>query len=368
MSERTSSTLASKPVRRRLAVSAIVLVVLAIVGASTVGVWKPYAKRFKWFVVATNMYQEMLRRTHLRADQVGYGEGPQRTTADVPKTLAAIDTTFENYLRYSGLTPEALRGKRVLELGPGDNIGVVLRFAAAGAPFVSTIDKFVPLQDSEHHRALYQTIRDRLGADEKRRFDEAIDLSSHVALKPGRVEYIYGKGFEETDTYAPDSFDIIVSNAVLEEIYEIDRAFDAMDRLLRPDGYLLHKIDLSDYGMFVNNGFHPLEYLTIPDPVYKRMVESSGQPNRRLVDYYRGKMAALGYEATIYTSWVLGNPKEIIPHKVTLEKGVDYTDQTLALISSIRPRLLPRYKQLSDEDLMVQGIYLVARKSTNRSS
>jgi len=92
------------------------------------------------------------------------------------------------------------------------------------------------------------------------------------------------------------------------------------------------------------------------------MVESSGQPNRRLIDYYRHKTAELSYDSTIYTSWVLGNPQELIPHKATLTEGVDYSKTTLDLIGAIRPRLLPRYQQLPDSDLMVQGIYLVARK------
>jgi SAM-dependent methyltransferase len=351
---------------RRLFVAAFTFVVIVIIAGSTVGIWKPIAKRSKWFIVATNVYQDLLRQTHLRADQIGQGEGPRRTAADVPRAIAAIEKTFDGYLRYSGLSADSLYGKRVLELGPGDNIGVALRFAATGAPFVSTIDKFVPLQDDEYHQTLYRSLRARLTPDEQRRFDEAIDLDTQVAPRGDRLQYVYGRGFEEADTYTPSSFDLIVSNAVLEEIYDIDRAFAAMDRLLRPGGDLLHKIDLRDYGMFTNHGFPALEFLTVPDAVYQRMVESSGQPNRRLVDYYRAKTAALGYETTIYTTWVLGNPNELIPHTTSIQKGVDYSDHTTDLIQEIRPRLLPRYQQLPDADLMVQGIYLVARKPAGR--
>jgi len=41
-----------------------------------------------------------------------------------------------------------------------------------------------------------------------------------------------------------------------------------MDALLAPGGWMMHKIDLSDQGMFSRNGQHPLTYLTIPDQVY----------------------------------------------------------------------------------------------------
>src|SRR5689334_2614698 len=127
--------------------------ILLLAAFATANTWKPIAKRqSKWVVVATNLYQNLLRRTHLRTDQIGQVEA--RGADDAERALEAIDHTFDGYLRHSGLTAADLAGKRVLELGPGDNIGVALRFAAAGATFVSTIDKFVPFQDSEYHRRL----------------------------------------------------------------------------------------------------------------------------------------------------------------------------------------------------------------------
>jgi SAM-dependent methyltransferase len=348
--------------RRRLLAAAVAPFLLIGILAGTVTVWKPAVKRSRWGVVATNMYQDALRRTGVRVDQIGQVEAEARSAAELPRALEAIDDTFAGYLEHAHLAPDALRGKRVLELGPGDNAGVAARFVAAGASFVSAVDKFVPFQQSSYHRELYRRLRERLDPGGQGRFDEAIDLSNGIALRPSRLEWIYGRGFEDADTYPASSFDFIVSNAVLEEIYDLDRAFDAMDRLLRPGGYLLHKIDLRDYGMFSKHGFHPLEFLTMPDAVYRRMVESSGQPNRRLVDYYRRRIASLHYDGTLYTTWVLGRPTELAPHKTTLTDGVDFTNTTTDLIARIRPRLLPRYQALPDADLMIQGIYLVARK------
>jgi hypothetical protein len=80
------------------------------------------------------------------------------------------------------------------------------------------------------------------------------------------------------------------------------------------------------------------------------------------VDYYRRKTSDLGYDTSIYTTWVLGQARELAPHTRALAAGIDYSETTLELIRSIRPRLLDRYKALPDSDLMVQGIYLVARK------
>jgi SAM-dependent methyltransferase len=347
---------------RRRVISLFVAFVL-VVGAAlaTQSVWKPMARRSKWFLISTNLYQDLLRRAHLRTDQIDQELPPSAQAADYSDVVTRTDVIFDQYLSHSGLREEDLRGKDVLELGPGYNLGVALRFIGAGARSFTAIDKFIPFQDTAYNRGLYAAIRDRLDAPARARVDAAVNLDGHVTLREPALRYVYAKGVED-HPFQPSSFDLVISHAVLEEIYDLDRAFDAMDEVLRPGGYSIHKIDLRDYGMFTRNGFHSLEFLTIPDPVYRRMAENTGQPNRRLVDYYRGKTAALGYDTTIYATHVLGRQAELQPHKQTLVRGVDYTDETIKSLQSIRPRLLERYQKLPDEDLLVQGIILVAHK------
>jgi len=326
--------------------------------------WKPIAKKSKWFIVATNIYQDALRRMHLKSDQIG---GEPVVNSDLVD-LRQIDQTFERYLKYSGLTRETLKDKTVLEIGPGDNIGVALRFLAAGAKRVVCIDKFVHYQDGPVHLRLYRTLRSNLPPEDQARFDQVVSLGDTVKVDSGRFEWIYGKGVEDTDSlFAPGSFDVIVSAAVLEEIYDTDLAFHKMDRLLAPGGHTIHKIDLRDYEMFHKHGFHRLEFLTIPDSVYRYMTQSSGQPNRRLVDYYRGKMAELGYNYSIHTAMAAGG-KEMEQYKLKLVKGVDYSEESLESYRAMRPRLLPRYQSLSDEDLITEAILLSGRKPLSPQS
>ncbi|HEX8984962.1 MAG TPA: methyltransferase domain-containing protein, partial [Bryobacteraceae bacterium] len=178
-----------------------------------------------------------------------------------------------------------------------------------------------------------------------------------------RLQSIEGVGTEEAHRAFPaESFSLIVSRAVVEEIHLIDRAFASLDRLLEPGGLMLHKIDLRDYGMFSNHGLHPLEFLTVPDALYTMMTAYSGQPNRRRIDYYRSKMRELGYFAGLLVTAVVGQPGEIVPHKPSVELGTDYTEETLELIREIRPRLARRFRHLPDADLLIAGVFLVARK------
>jgi len=347
---------------RRRVISLIVVFVLAVTAAlATQEMWKPVARQSKWFLISTNLYQDLLRRVGLRTDQIDQELPPSVQASDYADVLAHTDAIYDQYLSHSGLREDDLRGKDILELGPGYNLGVALRFIGAGARSFTAIDKFIPFQDTAYNRGLYVAIRNRLDAPARARVDSAVNLDGHVTLQEPALRYVYAKGVEDRP-FQPNSFDFVISHAVLEEIYDLDRAFGAMDEVLRPGGYSIHKIDLRDYGMFTRNGFHSLEFLTIPDPVYRRMAENTGQPNRRLIDYYRAKMAALGYDTTIYATHVLGSPKELQPHKRELVRGVDYNDDTIKSLQSIRPRLLPRYQKLPDEDLLIQGIYLVARK------
>jgi hypothetical protein len=125
---------------------------------------------------------------------------------------------------------------------------------------------------------------------------------------------------------------------------------------------MLHKIDLRDYGIFSGKGWHPLTFLTIPDWIYRLMTSDSAEPNRRMINDYRKKLNELGYEATLHITRVIGENANGPAHGTRLTHGVDYSDATLALIDEIRPRLLARYQAMPDEELMVSGIFVVAKK------
>jgi len=350
--------------------TAIVVLIVVCATALSLPLWKPTAKRhFKWFVIATNIYQDTLRRAHLRSDQISQPDFSTHPASDIPSYLNGAKSTFSRYQMYGGLSDDRLRGARVLEIGPGETLAVALHLIGAGASQVVAVDKFVPLQRSTFHQTLYRALATSLDKDGRERVEAAVDLRDGVTFDSRRVVYVYGKAIEDAAaTFPPESFDAIVSNAVLEEVYDLDRTFAALDRVLKPGGRQVHVIDLRDYGMFSKYGYHPLEFLTVPDPVYRLMVESVGQPNRRLVDYYRDRLESLGYSSSIYTTWILGQPKPLSTFRTDIRRGVDYSDESLALVRSIRPRLLPRYRKLSDDDLIVQSIIVSAEKRRDLSA
>ncbi|HMF98954.1 MAG TPA: methyltransferase domain-containing protein [Vicinamibacterales bacterium] len=340
-----------------------IALLLGVGAALTLPMWKPAAKRIRWVVIASNLFQDALRTAGIRSDQIGQPDYGALPLSEVPAYLGRVKATVKAYEKYGSLDATALRGARVLEIGPGETIGVALRFIGDGAAHVTAVDKFMPLQTSEFHRTLYRSLSEELDAAAQQNITDAVELRDSVRLNPSRLAYQHKSIEGAAAELAPASVDFIVSNAVLEEIYDLDATLAALDRVLKSGGRQVHVIDLRDYGMFAKYGFHPLEFLTVSDGVYSHMVRASGQPNRRLVDYYRRALTALGYDTTIYVTWVLGQTRPLPEYRTTLRYGVDYTDENLALVRSIRARLLPRYRQLSDDDLLVASILVVAVKT-----
>lgn len=282
---------------------------------------------------------------------------------DLEGSLDYIQRVFDDYLTYGRLARADVAGKRILEIGPGDNFGVALLFLAAGASQVVCLDKFYSERDDEQQKRIYAALRERLAPGEQGVFDEALSLDGGITLREERLRYLHGKGMEEAaEFFDAGSFDLIVSRAVVEHLYDTDAAFAAMDALLAPGGWMLHKVDLRDHQLFSGYGLHPLTFLTIPDRVYYWMSYHSGKPNRQMMPYYRDKLREMGYETRIHLTHILGSESDFEPHPETLVAGTHYEPAELENVRRIYPRLRERYRRMTPEELLVTGIFLIARK------
>ncbi|HKG62253.1 MAG TPA: hypothetical protein VKB05_21010 [Pyrinomonadaceae bacterium] len=327
---------------------------------------KKVARKSKTFIIASNIYHNWRTERRFKSGNIEYTGGSTHSVVcqfSLPQSLGYINDVFEDFLRYSGFTPEMLRGKKVLEVGHGDSVGVALRFIAAGAERVVCIDKFYSKQNPSQQHNIYTALREQMNEDERRRFDEAIDLTNGTKLNEEKLKAMYGTGIEDAgQAFEPGYFDIIISRGALQSVFEIDSAFSVMDRLLRSGGEMWHKIDLSDLGMFRDCGMNPLTFLTVPESIYRLMIKDTGKANRRLIDYYRDKMNELGYQAKYFVTAIFGRKDLVVPHKEEIVPGVDYTEQTELLINQVRPQLDSKFRDMSDKDLAVAGLFLIARK------
>ncbi|HKY29581.1 MAG TPA: hypothetical protein VJM12_16705 [Pyrinomonadaceae bacterium] len=327
------------------------------------------AKKSKSAIIAYTIYENWSTTRRFNSGNTESILGSTHKGRTLAQSLDYIVAQFNDYLTYSGLQSSGFRGKRILEVGFGDNIGVALKFIAEGASHVSCLDKFYAKRDNEQERHIYSALRETLDESAKSRFDDAIDLTNGVIRNEERIQCIYGVDVEESEVLASGPpFDFVISRGALQDIYEPEKAFEGMDRLLVPGGFMLHKIDLSDKGMFRDHGLNPLTYLTIPEPVYRLMAQGSGRANRKLMSDYRAILTALGYEGRLLITDVIGRKGkgDLHPHEETLDRGSDYVATAQMLVNEIRPRLIPKFRTLPDEELIISGVFLIARKPITR--
>ena len=324
---------------------------------------KRLARRSKTAIIIYKIFDNRRLRKRVESGDIETIHGSTHSSQSLSDSLAYIEKQFADYCDYVELTPDDIRDSKILELGPGDNLGVALRFLGAGAASVVCLDRFYSKRNVEHEKEIYQALRRSLGPEEKARFDRAISLTDKIQFNPERLRIIHGGTLETfADKLAQDyeAFDLILSCAVLEEIYDPDPTFAAMASLLAPGACLVHKIDLSDYGMFRNQGMHPLTFLTISEPVYKRMASDSGLPNRKRLGYYVEKMKEFGYRSEIFVTSVI--PTGRLEPATKYVPGSFKCDSSRSLVDEIRSRLASEFKSMDEEALLIDGVLLVARK------
>jgi hypothetical protein len=290
--------------------------------------------------------------------------GATHRSFSAAQSVTYIERVVADYFTYGGVSKDWLQGKRVLEIGPGDNLGVALLLAASGAAQVICLDRFETRSDPEQRRKIYQALRSGLPGEQQKRFDAALDLST-LRFRPEKVRTVIGVPIEKADSVLEaGSFDWILSRAVLEEVpkTKLPACFDVQHRLLAPAGRIAHKIDLRDYGIFSARGFHPLEYWTLPEWLHTLMSSHEPAPNRRRASAYRALLESRGYRCDTFITHLAGTEAEIEPHWKDWPRDAR-AEQARQLVAQIRLRLAPEFQALSEEDLMTTGIFIAAAKA-----
>src|SRR5262245_54105862 len=130
---------------------------------------KRYAKKSKTALIAHKIYENWRMKKRFSAGYLESLHGSTHSGKALSESLKYVDDQFEDYLRYSGLSANAFRGRRVFELGFGDNVGVALKFLAGGATQVVCLDKFYSKRDLGQHCEIYRALRESLRSDDERR-------------------------------------------------------------------------------------------------------------------------------------------------------------------------------------------------------
>lgn len=291
-----------------------------------------------------------------RLGRIESDSGSTHRAVPVEESVSYLEDVFSDYLTYGGL---ARLGGTAAEVGPGDNAGVALLLQKAGCETVVLIDRFRSRRSPDQQRRIYQALAARHGLQCPASADGWDD--EHL---PG---IIWQLGFSAEDHFAREvrdghqRYDLIVSRAALEHLYDPLAAIRSMAACLKPSGRMVHKIDFRDHGMFTPA--HPeLTFLRFPTVLHREMTQRSGRPNRVLLHRYRDLADELGRSAsldvTILVTSLVGEG-ELTPHVPFAALPAASLQRAVTEVEAQRHRFAREFADVDSKDLAVTGIFWV---------
>jgi hypothetical protein len=240
---------------------------------------------------------------------------------------------FERHLK-SFMISGGLTGKTLLELGPGDSIASGLLATIFGAEHTILVDTgdYV-IRDIHPYRVmLAEWQRQGMDTDKLRRCKSFDQL-----CRESRTTYLTG-GLASLSSIESSSVDIQFSNSVMQHVRRVD--FDAtlreLRRIIRAGGYASHEVDLRDLlGGALNN-------LRFSDRIWESAFFSNSGFYTNRVRYSEMLQAF-----------------EFAGFKVEVTK-----ERRWPVLPIARKLMNPRFRSLTDEDLMV-SVFDVALRIEN---
>lgn len=252
-----------------------------------------------------------------------------------------FQTCFDDYFEKLDVEEDErddfLRGKRILEYGPGDVPGVAILMIAHGAEHVVCVDRFQLVTMSEKNVQIVKKMLDRLPPPLRNRAESCFKHVAHPesGYNAQFIDYlIRPSGLSGL----ANSVDLVISRAVLEHVNDLQASFFDMYTALKPGGIALHLVDLKSHGLHRSN---PLDFLSWSPWLWSLMYSAKGVPNRLRVNTYRQTVAKSGLQLISLMPTVYAPPTDV---------------------RAVRSSLAKPFRTLTDEDLSCLGFWLVCQK------
>jgi hypothetical protein len=170
-----------------------------------------------------------------------------------------------------------LRGKHVLEIGPGDHLAAGLVMLALGAASHTSLDRFPGEYSNAYAKSWYRAIHANWSAMFAHvAWPEWLDVERFPEAYPDRVRIVKA-GVEDVGDLPV--CDIVCSYAVGEHVLDVHAFGRTTKKLMKSDGVAIHVVDFSQHFDWSRYG-DPFLFLSISDRAWRWMGSNRGLPNR----------------------------------------------------------------------------------------
>jgi SAM-dependent methyltransferase len=207
------------------------------------------------------------------------------TARCVAYDLKVVDQWLQYLRAYSAANGDDLRGKNVLELGPGSDLGVGLYLLAKGAAAyhacdVNDLSRLAPA-------SFYTSLIEHIGAA-----DPSVDtesLKSQIELarlgSASRLHSVVRDDFDLVSAFGSNTMDLVFSQAAFEHFDDVARTVQQLTAVCKPGAIIVAEIDLKTHSRWIRDK-DPNNIYRYSDGVYGAFW-FRGMPNRMRPYQYR---------------------------------------------------------------------------------
>ena len=294
---------------------------------------------FQPTIVVTSIAKNLMLKSHfISSIKYRARKGDYWVKKSVEENIRHINDIFHWLVDRSGLGTDYFKDKTLVEIGPGDTLGVALMFIGHGCKKVTCIDRFRCMQHTKKHTEIYNELISSFDKSRRRFCESAVRLGEgSILVNPEKIEYIPNIPFEK-NTLPSQFCDAVYSYDVLEHVTDVRECFIQMKRIIKKGGYCIHAVDLAGHGE-LRGSFHPLDFLRYSSTIWRLMNSHRGAPNRVRYGEYRRIMDELGFDIM-----------KLLKEQINKDEVV-----------KVKPNLSHEFRMLSDEELSVIGFFCAAK-------
>jgi SAM-dependent methyltransferase len=272
-----------------------------------------------------------------------------------------FSTIFQCITQISLLESEGctIEGKTILELGPGWKpiFSLVYKFLGAEKMIMVDLNKlltkkyfFSALDDLSFYQPQIQDELKNKGLSSIKYEKNFKTLLSSISQRDQFNEILKKAGLEYLAPYdarhlniSDSGIDIYFSRTVLEHIdgKQISQIYHEVHRVLKPDGHMIHLIDIDDHWSYFDRSINGLNFLRYNDRVWKLINSPIAFQNRL--------RARQHCELIEDANFVV---EKFIPNHSSLP---------LDEIETFRKIINSQFRQFSNEELSISSFYVMAK-------